>query len=129
MNSGNNIDLTITCNGLRLMDDNLTVLSAAHGYANVDPKDVEQAIALSEANMKHAINVKVPQIMAEDGQGEALAAKRDIAYDTAVVAKPENFDQVWDDAIADYLASGGQAIIDERTTAFEGVYGDATSIQ
>ena len=128
MNSGQNIDMTITCNGLHLMDDNLTLLSSAHNYSNVDPADVSLAITLSEANMKHAINVKTPPIVAEDGMGEALAAKRDIVYDTAVVADPANFDQVWDDAIADYLASGGQAIIDERTTAWEGVYGDATAV-
>ncbi|MCR5799360.1 MAG: extracellular solute-binding protein [Lachnospiraceae bacterium] len=129
MNSGNNIDLTITCNGLRLMDENLTVLSAAHGYANCDPADVQKAIAYAEANMKHSINVKTGEIKAEDGMGEALSAKRDIVYDTAVVAAPADFDKVWDDAIADYLASGGQAIIDERTSAWEKVYGDSTSVK
>jgi len=129
MNSGNNIDLTITCNGLNLIDPALTSLSAAHGYANCDSADVELAIKYSEANMRRDINVKVPAITAEDGMGEALSAKRDIVYDTAVVAPVDQFDAVWDAAIADYLASGGQAIIDERTSAFESVYGSSTSVQ
>lgn len=127
-NSGQNIDYTITCNGLHLMDDALTAKSASHNYANVDPADVQLAIELGSKNMRADKNIQVPTIEAENGMGEALGAKRDIVYDTAVVADPANFDQVWDDAIADYLASGGQAIIDERTTAFEGVYGSATSV-
>lgn len=128
MNSGQNIDMTITCNGLHLMDDALTVLSSAHNYSNCDSADVANAIALAEKNMKHSVNVKTPAIEAEDGMGEALAAKRDIVYDTAVVAAPEDFDSVWDNGIADYLAAGGQAIIDERTTAWESVYGSSTSV-
>ncbi|WP_026665906.1 extracellular solute-binding protein [Butyrivibrio sp. FC2001] len=128
MNSGNNIDYTITCNGLHLVDDNQTLLSAAHAYSPADPADVQQAIDYADTANKVAKNVKVPEIKAEDGMGEALGSKRDVVFDTALVAKPEEFDQVWDDAIADYLSSGGQAIIDERTTAFEGVYGDSTSV-
>ncbi|MCR5342921.1 MAG: extracellular solute-binding protein [Butyrivibrio sp.] len=128
MNSGNNIDYTITCNGLHLVDDNQTLLSAAHAYSPTDPADVQQAIDYADTANKVAKNVKVPEIKAEDGMGEALGSKRDVVFDTALVAKPEEFDQVWDDAIADYLSSGGQAIIDERTTAFEGVYGDSTSV-
>ena len=128
MNSGQNIDMTITCNGLHLMDDALTLLSSAHNYSNVDSADVAQAITMAETNMKHSINVKTPAIEAEDGMGEALAAKRDIVYDTAVVAAPADFDSVWDNGIADYLAAGGQAIIDERTSAWESVYGSSTSV-
>jgi len=129
MNSGQNIDMTITCNGLHLMDDALTVLSSAHNYSNCDSADVANAIALAEKNMKHSVNVKTPEIVAEDGMGEALNAKRDIIYDTAVVASTADFDSVWDNGIADYLASGGQAIIDERTSAWESVYGDSTSVK
>ncbi len=128
MNSGNNIDYTITCNGLHLVDDNQTLLSAAHAYSPADPADVQQAIDYADTANKVAKNVKVPEIKAEDGMGEALGSKRDVVFDTALVAKPEEFDQVWDDAIADYLSSGGQAIMDERTTAFEAKYGDSTSV-
>ena len=128
MNSGNNIDYTITCNGLNLADDDLTLLSMAHSYQPSNPDDVQQAIDYGAADNKVAKNVKVPEIVAENGMGEALASKRDIAYDTALVAKPEEFDKVWDDAITDYLNAGGQAIMDERKSAFEGKYGDSTSV-
>ncbi|MCR5425292.1 MAG: sugar ABC transporter substrate-binding protein [Lachnospiraceae bacterium] len=122
MNSGQNIDLTITCNGLHLVDDNITKLSASHNYASVDPADVQRAIELAETDMKPAINVKTAPIEAESGLGEALNSKRDVILDTAVSAPVDQFDSVWDAAMADYLASGGQAIMDERAAAWDAVY-------
>jgi len=122
MNSGQNIDMTITCNGLHFADPALTELSMAHSYANVDPADVEKAIKLAMTNPRYDKNVKVAPIEAESGMGEALNAKRDVIYDTALAAPVDQFDSVWDEGIADYLASGGQAIIDERTAAWEAVY-------
>ncbi len=122
MNSGQNIDMTITCNGLHFADPALTELSMAHSYANVDPADVEKAIKLAMTNPRYDKNVKVAPIEAEAGMGEALNAKRDVIYDTALAAPVDQFDSVWDEGIADYLASGGQAIIDERTAAWEAVY-------
>ena len=128
MNSGQNIDYTITCNGLHFSDDALTNLSMAHSYAGVDPADVETALKLSMTNPRYEKNVKVAPIAAEDGMGEALSSKRDIVYDTALAASTDAFDSTWDTAIADYLSSGGQAIIDERTSAWEAVYGGSESL-
>ena len=121
-NSGMNIDYTITCNGIHFVDDDITTKSAAHNYSNVDPKDVEVAIKVAETGMKRAKNYKTAPIEAEDGMGEALSSKRDILYDTAVSCPVDQFDQVWDDGMADYLSSGGQAIIDERTAAWDATY-------
>lgn len=121
-NSGMNIDMTITCNGIHFVDDAITLKSAAHNYANVDSKDVEKAITLAETNMKPAKNYKTAPILAEDGMGEALNSKRDVLLDTSVSAKVEDFDATWDAGMADYLASGGQAIMDERAAAWDAVY-------
>ncbi|MBR5636207.1 MAG: extracellular solute-binding protein [Pseudobutyrivibrio sp.] len=129
MNSGNNIDYTITCNGLELGDENLTLLSMAHSYPACDAEDVQKALDIAATDNKIAKNVKVPEIVAENGMGEALGSKRDVVYDTALAAKEADFDKVWDDAIADYLASGGQAIMDERTQKFEAKYGSSTSVE
>lgn len=128
MNSGNNTDYTITCNGLHLDTEEKTLLSTAHSYSPCDPADVEQAIEYSEKDMKHGVNVKTPEIKSETGMSETLGAKRDVIYDTAIVADPAEFDKVWDDGIADYLSAGGQAIIDERKSAFESVYGSSENI-
>ena len=128
MNSGNNIDYTITCNGLHLESEDLTLLSMAHSYPCCDPEDVQKALDVAATDNKVAKNVKVPEIVAENGMGEALGSKRDVVYDTALAAKEADFDKVWDSAIEDYLASGGQAIMDERTEKFEAKFGTATSI-
>ena len=123
------IDYTITCNGLALGDDDLTLLSMAHSYPSCDPEDVQKALDIAATNNKIAKNVKVPEIVAENGMGEALGSKRDVVYDTALAAKEADFDKVWDNAISDYLSSGGQAIMDERTEKFEAKYGSSTSVE
>ncbi|MBQ8878379.1 MAG: extracellular solute-binding protein [Lachnospiraceae bacterium] len=124
-NSGMNIDYTMTCNGLKLADADLTVKSRAYSYAGIDPAIVEAADKICNTDMKVGKNVNVGAITAEEGMGPALSEKRDIAYDTAVIASVEEFDAVWDAAMADYLASGGQAIMDERTEKWNATFGDS----
>lgn len=124
-NSGMNIDYTMTCNGLKLADADLTVKSRAYSYAGIDPAIVEEADKICNTDMKVGKNVNVGAIAAEEGMGPALSEKRDIAYDTAVIASVEEFDAVWDAAMADYLASGGQAIMDERTEKWNATFGDS----
>ena len=123
-NSGMNIDYTMTCNGLKLADADLTVKSRAYTYAGIDPAIVEEADKICNTDMKIGKNVNVGAIAAEEGMGPALSEKRDIAYDTAVIASVEEFDAVWDAAMADYLSSGGQAIMDERTEKWNATFGD-----
>lgn len=124
-NSGMNIDYTMTCNGLKLADADKTAKSRAYGYAEIDPAIVEEADKICNTDMKIGKNVNVGAIAAEEGMGPALSEKRDIAYDTAVIASVDQFDAVWDAAMADYLSSGGQAIIDERTEKWTATFGDS----
>jgi len=124
-NSGMNIDYTMTCNGLKLADADLTVKSRAYGYAGVDPALVEAADKISNTDMKIGKNVNVGAIAAEEGMGPALNEKRDIVYDKAVAAPVADFDKVWDEGIADYLSAGGQAIADERAEKWAAFFGDA----
>ncbi len=128
MNSGQNIDMTITCNGLCLSTPELTVASLANNYPPCDPADVAQANAVANNGKKPSKNSKITAIAAEEGMGEALNAKRDIIYDTVVVCAPEEFDAKWDELMTDYLNAGGQAIIDERAAAWEALYGDKTML-
>jgi len=123
-NSGMNIDYTITCNGLHLTSDELTAKSLAYTYAGVDPALVQAADAIAKTDTRIGVNVQTGNIEAEAGVGDVLSSKRDQVYDLAVSASVDNFDSTWDSGISDYLASGGQAIIDERTSAWEATYGD-----
>lgn len=121
MNSPNNIDYTITINGLDLGRD-LTVKSVANGYAGVDPSLILKAYETASKDARIGKRVSVGPIMAEEGQSTALKEKRDKLLAQAVVAKPDQFDLVFDSGLEDYLKSGGQAIIDERKAAYEKYY-------
>lgn len=59
------------------------------------------------------------------GIGDTLSSKRDQVFDQAVVAPVDKFDEVWDEFLEDYLASGGQDIMDERAEKWEEFFGDA----
>jgi len=124
MNSGMNIDYTITCNGLHLSTDELTELSMAYSYAGIDPELVQAANDIARTDAVPAKNVNVGAIEAEANIGDTLSAKRDQAYDNAVIAAESDFDSVWDSAIADYMNAGGQAIMDERAEKWTAIFGD-----
>ena len=119
MNSGMNIDYTITCNGLKLMTEELTNNSRALNYPGIPADEVNLAHKIANTDLRIARNVNVGIIEAEEGVGDTLSSKRDIAYDKAVVASVEDFDSVWESVLADYLSAGGQAIIDERTSKWD----------
>ena len=111
-NSGFNIDYTLTCNGLHLVDDEQTALSIAYSYAEVDPELVEIANAVAKVDTREGKNANCGTIDAENGMTETLNSKRDILLDTSVSAAPDAFAATYDNAMADYLGSGGQAIMD-----------------
>lgn len=128
-NSGFNIDYTITCNGMNLTDPDVTVKSIAHSYAGIDPELVENANNIcNSGNLRVGRNVNVGAITAEEGMGTVLSEKRNILWDTAVTASVEDFDTVWDNAMADYLSSGGQAIMDERAEKWAATFGDVDQL-
>lgn len=124
-NSGMNIDYTITCNGLNLSTPELTALSRAYSYAEIDPALVQEADKLAQVDAVPAKNVNVGSIEAEAGIGDTLSQKRDQVYDQAVVAAEADFDSTWDSLMADYLSSGGQAIMDERAAKWKEYFGDS----
>jgi putative aldouronate transport system substrate-binding protein len=123
INSQYNIDYTITNNGLDLGDPDLRARSLALGYAGVDARFITKAAAASINNGRVFEHFNCGVIVAEEGVAEMLKEKRNAFLNQAVVAKPEDFDAVYDAGMADYLASGGQAIIDERAAAYEKYYG------
>ena len=125
MNSGMNIDYTITCNGLKLADPEKTQLSKAYNYAEIDPEIVAQADTFAQTDLHFIKNVNVGAIEAEAGIGDTLSSKRDQVFDQAVVAPVDKFDEVWDEFMEDYLSSGAQDIMDERAEKWEEFFGDA----
>lgn len=127
-NSGFNIDLTITCNGLNLIDPEQTAKSIAHSYASVDPALVEDANKVAQTDIRIGKNVNVGAIEAEEGMGPQLSDLRDRAYDLSVSAPADQFDAVWDQNMDAYLGAGGQAIIDERIEKWQATFGNTDSL-
>jgi putative aldouronate transport system substrate-binding protein len=62
--------------------------------------------------------VHVQPIESENKYSSNLLAKGDEILVQSIMAKPENFDAVYDRLVAEYLAIGGQEIIDEKTKAY-----------
>ena len=124
MNSPQNIDYTLTINGLDLGDPELTARSIALNYPGVDSRYVERAYHITSNEARYTKNFQVGEVKAEEGMQTVLRDKRDLLLQRAIVARPEEFDRVWDAGFADYLRSGGQAIIDERLQKYEQYYGE-----
>jgi len=122
INSQYNIDYTITNNGLDLGDVDLRMRSMALGYGGVDASFIVKAYAASVNDGRVFEHFNCGAIEAEEGVGEMLKEKRDAFLAQSIVAKPDDFDKVFDAGIADYLSSGGQAIIDERLAAYAKYY-------
>ena len=121
MNSPNNIDYTITINGLDLGNPDLNARSLSLNYAGVDPRLIEKAWPL-HADGRIIPQFVVGEIKAEEGMGPALSEKRDNFLVQAVSCSPDQFDAVFDAGMQDYMNSGGQAIIDERAEKYAQFY-------
>ena len=121
MNSGMNIDHTITVNGLYLGD--ATAATKALSYPGVNPDFIITANTYGKLNGRIVKKFSCGAISAEEDVGTSLTSKRDAMLTQAVVAPVDQFDSVYDKGMADYLASGGQNIIDERREKLEAIYG------
>jgi putative aldouronate transport system substrate-binding protein len=118
MNSLNNIDYTMTINGLDLGNEKMNIKSTALNYGGVDPRLIEIAYNTANNQARYMKHFNCGVIKAEAGMDAPLKIKRDNLLTQAIVAKPEDFDKVWDAGYKDYLSSGGQAIIDERKDGY-----------
>ncbi len=117
-NSPNNIDYTMTNNGLILGE-----ASTYGGYPGTDPAIVEGALKAAHANERIAKHFNVGQIEAEQDVGSSLNEKRNAFLTNAIVASVADFDKVFDDGMEDYMISGGEDIINERIAKLQEVYG------
>jgi putative aldouronate transport system substrate-binding protein len=128
-NSPNNIDYTLTINGIKMATTDLTIKSMALAYTGVDSSYVEAGYYASTEPRRTMGRAIVGNIAAEEGMGQVLKEKRDALFSQAITAPVARFDSVWDAGYRDYLNSGGQAIIDERAAKWKEFYGDKTSVR
>ncbi|MDR2069805.1 MAG: extracellular solute-binding protein [Treponema sp.] len=115
-NSSQNLDYTIPINGLDLGDPELNAKVLANGYPW--PADIiANAYTIAMTNAKPGPVVPV-SLTAAGPVMQTLVDKSDNLAAGAITARAADFDKVWDTGIADLLASGAQAVIDERAAKF-----------
>jgi len=120
-NSGNNIDYTMTCNGLYLGE--ATGATTALSYPGIPAEIVIKANEYGKNNGRYPKHFNVGTIESETEVGSSLTSKRDELFTKAVTASEADFDSVFDSYMDDYLNAGGQEIIDERIEKLAEVYG------
>ena len=120
-NSGNNIDYTMTCNGLYLGE--ATGASTALSYPGIPAEVVIKANEYGQNNGRFPKHYNVGTIESETKVGSSLSTLRDELLTNAVMAGVDQFDEVYDGYMAQYLTSGGNDIINERIELLYSVYG------
>ncbi len=120
-NSGNNIDYTMTCNGLYLGE--ATGATTALSYPGIPAEVVILANEYGKNNGRFPKHYNVGTIEAETEVGTSLTSKRDELLTKAVTASVDEFDSVYDSYMADYMNMGGEDIIDERIEKLAEFYG------
>ncbi|MCL2364898.1 MAG: hypothetical protein FWC71_09585 [Defluviitaleaceae bacterium] len=106
-------------------DPEVDALALAFGYPGIEPWRIMQS---REANLNYArvmgrAVIPTPQAQIDFGSPGLNNFARSV-LNQAVRAAEGEFDTVWNDGMRDYLAMGGQAIIDGRRAAWLEVYGD-----
>jgi len=117
MNSGNNIDYTMPMNGVEMGSQELNARVLALSYGDIPADRVVSAYAISVRNGRAAV---VSQLTTTVNQyNQVLTDKADALLAQAIIARPGDFDRVWDAGIQDWLASGGQEVYTERTSLWK----------
>ena len=122
-NSGNNIDYTMTCNGLYLGD--ATDKTMALSYPGIPAEIVIQANEYGKNNGRYPAHYNVGTIESETEVGTSLQEKRDELLTKAVTASVDDFDSVYDGQLEEYMNLGGEEIINERIEKLNEIYGIA----
>ena len=112
-NSALNIDLTMPMNGLELGSQELNSRALALSYGDTPPEKIVNAYEISVRNARAAIVRQVTTTVNQYSQ--TLQDKGDQLRDQVIMVAPADFDRVWDAGIADFLASGGQEVLNERS--------------
>jgi len=116
MNSPNNIDLTLPMNGVELGSDAENAKVLGLSYGTISPDVISNAYVTATTGARGPAvwraTTKVNQYMGD------LRGKADDLISLAITAKTSNFSKVWDNGIKDWLNSGGQEVINERSSLY-----------
>ena len=118
-NSQYNIDMTIPMNGIELLDADKNARVTALGYGDTPAEKIVNAFNLATVNGRVWVPV-YQAVTTKDGlYSQTLVDKADAMLSQSIIARPQDFDRVWDDAMRDYLSSGAQEVMDERASLWK----------
>jgi putative aldouronate transport system substrate-binding protein len=115
-NSPNNIDITMPMNGIEMGNTELNSRVLALGYGNTRPEVIVEAYAISTRNARAAAVHQATTTVNQYDQD--LRIKADDLLARVITAAPQDFDRVWDELFRDWLNSGAQEVINERSALY-----------
>jgi putative aldouronate transport system substrate-binding protein len=111
-------DIAIIVNGKFAGDDAKNEAAYIAQTPEKFQADMKKSVEISNVDKIQPVRFDHP-IEAEAKYGTALADKFQEIIVKMTMIKPEQFESTYDSMIKDYMASGGQAILDERTAAYK----------
>lgn len=114
-NSG---DMAIISNGKQLGSEELNLKARTMQFPKEYQDIVSVAQELANTDLIEPVVMSRP-IEAQTKYGTTLQEKFKEILVKTTMAKPDQFDSVFEMMMKDYMASGGQAILDERTAVYE----------
>jgi putative aldouronate transport system substrate-binding protein len=116
-NSSANIDYTMPMNGIEMGSTEMNARVLALSYGNTPPDVIVNAYTTSINNARAAA---VYQATTKINQyAQTLQDKADALLAQSIRAAPGDFERIWDAGIVDWLSSGGQEVINERTSLYK----------
>src|SRR5690606_22934203 len=117
-----NIDYTLIVNGIYLEDTQKIIGANAFSYPeNEHLYEAAYNLALRDGYVNPGAGL-IPTD-AEAKYSKVLDDKELEIYAQSITAKPEEFDNVWDSLIEEYLAAGGQEVMDQRAALWDELRG------
>jgi len=115
-NSAGNGDYAFILNGYDLGNPELNIQMLANSYS-WPAEVITEAYRISSTNANPGPHIPV-KLLAAAAVQKTLTDKAEVLFTLSVTAKPEQFSQVWDDLVKDWLRSGAQEIVDERRAKY-----------
>jgi putative aldouronate transport system substrate-binding protein len=112
--SPNNLDLAMIVNGIDFRDDSKNARTLAKSFDAEWEHIFEQCFVMGMNHGGLLNPIAAPPTEAEGRHGSNLQDLRQALLVGVVTASAANFDSVFDAAIAEFLASGGQEVVDQR---------------
>ena len=113
-NSTQNIDITMPLNGVYLGSDEQNARVLALSYQGTTADTIVNAYNTSVKDARAAI--VHPAVLRVTQYTQTLEDKADALIAQAIRATPAQFDATWDAGLRDFMASGAQEVLNERTS-------------